>query len=184
MKLAKYFKHYDRRYFLSLARRFYLVTKNIFFKQKEHIHLFILCPPYCGSTLMNEILSQSSNVSSNNVFGTREGQKLPQVRKLLFDQGWKKGKHTDWPRIKRIWRQNWDLNKSLLLEKSPTNISRVPEILEHFRHAKFIIMVRDPIPFVDGLRRRNSSDIFSAIHFVKKAYDYQLKNMKSIPLED
>ena len=51
----------------------------------ENKYLFILAPPYCGSTLLNEIISTSPFVSVNNLHGRREGQQLPTVRKIMFD---------------------------------------------------------------------------------------------------
>jgi stage III sporulation protein SpoIIIAA len=46
-------------------------------KSINNTYLFILSPPFCGSTLLNEIISSSDNVSVNHTFGTREGQTLP-----------------------------------------------------------------------------------------------------------
>ena len=51
---------------------------------EEHKFLFILSPPYCGSTLLNDIISTSKNVSSNNYLNTREGQTLPEVKQFMF----------------------------------------------------------------------------------------------------
>ena len=59
---------------------------NFIFSKKDHIYLFILSPPFSGSTLLNQIISSSKNVSCNNNIGTREGQTLPGVKKIMFDK--------------------------------------------------------------------------------------------------
>ena len=66
--------------YIRIIRLFsYLFSKNI-----KHQFLFILSPPYAGSTMLNQLISSSNNVSCNNNLGTREGQLLPQVRNFMF----------------------------------------------------------------------------------------------------
>ena len=36
--------------------------------------------------MLNQIISSSKNVSCNNNIGTREGQTLPGVKKIMFDK--------------------------------------------------------------------------------------------------
>ena len=53
-----------------------ILKNNFVIKKNNHKFLFILSPPYCGSTLLTELISSSGSVSVNNPFGTKEGQKL------------------------------------------------------------------------------------------------------------
>ena len=79
--------HNSSRWYLHLV--YYQLVKlsrfftNNLFGRKDHQFLFILTPPYCGSTLLNQILSTSKNLSCNNHLGVREGQLLPEVKNIL-----------------------------------------------------------------------------------------------------
>ncbi len=130
-------------------------------------YLFILSPPYCGSTLLNELLSTSPSVSVNNPYGTREGQTLPSVRKMMFDpeKRWDENVQFDWNFIKKEWRKYWDTNKAVLLEKSPPNIIRAAAINEAFQNAFFIIFHRNPYAHCESLIRRNNSSAKAAARF-------------------
>jgi len=94
--------------------------RKIFNPEIENKYLFILSPPYCGSTLLNELISISSFVSVNNPTGTREGQTLPTVKKIMFDDNtrWEELVDFDWDFIKNEWRKYWDTTKPIFLEKS------------------------------------------------------------------
>src|ERR1039457_4720612 len=85
--------------------------KKILTKRRKNKFLFILSPPYCGSTLLNEIISTSHSVSVNNKEGTREGQGLPSVRDMMFnhDRRWDESLDFDWEFIKKEWMKCWDL---------------------------------------------------------------------------
>ena len=77
-----------RNIYFFFVRQF-IALKNLFLKRRENIVLFILSPPFSGSTLLNQILSTSSNISCNNNIGLREGQHLPIVNKIMFhDERW------------------------------------------------------------------------------------------------
>lgn len=129
---------------------------NIFNSPVTGKFLFILCPAYCGSILMHEILCSSPFVSPNNVFGTREGQSLPEVRRLIdYRVRWREGYEYPWAEIRRVWMQCWDRSKPLLLEKSPPNLMRTGMITEFFGPACFIAMVRDPYVHSEGYMRRD-----------------------------
>ena len=82
---------------------------SAFGKRTENKFAFVLCPPYCGSTLLTQILASSKNVSINNANGTCEGQTLPQVRDLMFvEDRWDENLVIDWSHVKQIWEQHWD----------------------------------------------------------------------------
>ena len=119
--------------------------KNLFFSKKKNQHLFILSPPFCGSTLLTEILSTSRNLSFNNNIGLKEGQHLPETHNILFTQDrWNPNKKIDWLVIKSIWNKYWDRSKDILLEKSPPNICRAENINDVFNNSKYICLIRNP----------------------------------------
>jgi len=154
-------------------------TKRVIHHKKDSIYLFILCPPYCGSTLLHRIISSSNSVSSNNYYDSREGQQLPELKNKMFVKGrWEKGFYIDWEFTKRIWHKYWDVTKTILLEKSPTNIMHIDEITKHFKPSYYIIMVRNPYAQAEGLMRRNKWGAKEAAHFVVKTFKYQEYNIQ------
>ena len=79
------------------ARRNFLLFKNIFFAKKNHKFLFILSPPYSGSTLLTQIISTSKKISCNNYIATMEGQLLPELRNHMFNKDrWVKSNIYEW----------------------------------------------------------------------------------------
>jgi hypothetical protein len=154
-------------------------------KKQGQKYLFILSPPYCGSTLLNQLVSTASSVSTNNPWGTREGQTLPTVRKIMFDHDrrWDNSLDFDWKYIKKEWRKYWDLNSSILLEKSPPSIIRAKSIEKYFNPTYFIVFHRNPYAHCESLIRRSKgkTDARSAAIFAIKCLTYQKDN--SIGLE-
>jgi len=140
------------------------------------MHLFVLCPPYCGSTLLWKLLSTSSNVSALPA----EGQFLPEVEGIMREKPWDRNRALPWTEIKRVWETYWDLSKPVLLEKSPPNLIRALAIEAHFQPVKFVIMVRNPYAQVEGLIRRNQYKArFSAL-FAIKHLRAQLDNARTL----
>jgi len=166
-------------YYFSVRNKIFF--KNILFQNKKNQHLFILSPPYCGSTLLNEIISSSSNVSCNNNLGNREGQNLPETYKILFGEDkWDSNKDIDWKYIHKVWDKYWDKSKGILLEKSPPNICRAINIEKEFQDAKFICLVRNPYAQAEGIIRRNNASAKYAAEFALKCLKYQQKNIKEL----
>ena len=100
--------------FLKISRFF----TNNFFGKKEHKFLFILTPPYCGSTLLNQILSTSNNLSCNNHLGVREGQLLPEVKDIMFyNKGWHNEVIYPWEKIKNVWIRLWVRQRIELIDE-------------------------------------------------------------------
>ena len=82
-------------YFFVVRKK--MAVKNLFYSNSQNQHLFILSPPFCGSTLLNEIISSSNNISCNNNIGLREGQHLPVANKILFTKDrWDAEKKINW----------------------------------------------------------------------------------------
>ena len=144
-------------------------------------YAFILCPPYCGSTLMSQILASSKNVSINNPEGTCEGQTLPQVREHLFvENRWDENLQIDWPLVKRVWETHWDTKKPVLLEKSPPNILRAKQIEAHFEPAFFFAMWRNPYAHCESQIRRNRNSPREAAGFAVRCLNLQRRNIEQL----
>ena len=128
-------------FFLQSFKTLTLKVKNTFFSScKKHKFLFILCAPYCGSTLLNQIISRSTNVSCNNKLGVREGQLLPGVKEFMFTKDrWLSSTKYDWKKIKEVWLKYWDHSKIIFLDKSIPNIKRVDAISQVFYPIKYLL---------------------------------------------
>ncbi len=147
----------------------------------QHRFLFILSPPYCGSTLLSRILGTSKRVSVNNEVGTREGQTLPCVRDVMFvDRRWDESYIIDWDFVKQAWLKHWDLQKPVLLDKSPPNILRAGEIEQVFRPASFFVLVRNPYAHCESLIRRNRDLPEQAAGFAIRCLNWQRRNMHQL----
>jgi len=139
-------------------------------------YVFILCPPYSGSTLLWKLVSTSSAVSSL----PDEGQFLPEVEKWMRTDHWSDQTKMPWAEIKKAWNGYWDQDKPLLVEKSPPNLLRATEIAEHFDPSYFLIMVRNPYAHCEGLMRRNKDNARHAALFAVRCLRQQMKNAKEL----
>lgn len=167
-----------RRSIYYFTRRLILIVPNFIYSKKDHKYLFILSPPFSGSTLVNQIISSSKNVSCNNNIGTREGQTLPEVKKIMFEEKrWEEENKLPWDKIKRIWRSYWYLKKPILLDKSIPNIMRVDQLKEFFYPNHFICIVRNPYAICEGVMRRSNKSAEVAAKFTIKCLEYQMKNI-------
>jgi len=163
-------------YFNMIAIK--ILLKNYFFSSKDFKYLFVLSPPFCGSTLLTQIISSSNNVSCNNNIGLMEGQHLPQAKDILFTKDrWDIDKKINWIKVKSIWHKYWDLSKPILLEKSPPNIIRVEKINKHFNKVMFICLVRNPYAQIQSNLRRYNTDIKVAAKDYIKYLKFQKENL-------
>lgn len=155
--------------------------KEFFFKRSDNKFLFILSPPFCGSTLLNQLISTSSSVSVNNPYGNREGQNLPEIKKIFYpDTRWKEEIDLDWKYIKKTWMKYWDLTKPILLEKSPPNIIRAEAIKKAFSPHYFIIFYRNPYAHCESLMRRNNYSAAFSAELVIRYLTYQKYNIEKL----
>ncbi|MEO1517013.1 MAG: sulfotransferase [Bacteroidota bacterium] len=153
--------------------------KNLWAKEVPHRFVFVLCPTYCGSTLMQELLSTSPQVSANNVFGVREGLSLPQVRKLFdYRQLWTDGYEMPWLAIRAEWMKYWDRSRAILLEKSPSNILQMQPLAQYFAPSSFVLMVRHPYAHCESLIRRDGYTAEAAARFSLRCLHQQKKNLE------
>jgi hypothetical protein len=178
-KIIRYGSFGYERYSLQVARNY---INQLFQPKTEHIFLFILSPPYNGSTLLHELISTSAKVSFNNSFGTREGQTLPHVREIMFDHQyrWDQSVKFDWHRIKREWMKYWDLRCPVLIEKSPPNMLRAKEIEKVFEPSYFIIFHRNPYAYCESAIRRERQQPQTAAQFAIDCLKTQKENVNAL----
>ncbi len=166
-------------YFFAISKK--IALKNLFLAKKKNQFLFILSPPFCGSTLLTEIISTSKNVSCNNNIGLKEGQHLPKVHDVLFTEDrWDPNKEIDWNRIKKLWSKYWDRSKPVLLEKSPPNICRANNIDNVFSNSKYICLIRDPYAQIQSNIRRYNTDLEAAAKKYISYLKFQKNNIKTL----
>ena len=148
-------------------------------EKNSNRHVFILCPPFCGSTILWRMLSTSGSVSHL----PREGQFIPQAKPLMRgDDTWNPDKDIPWQQVREIYEQHWDQSKPYLLEKSPPNIitKRALEIEQHFSPAHFILLVRNPYAHCEGLMRRRGFTAKKSAEFTIECLAYQRENQKKL----
>ena len=149
----------------------------------ENTFLFVLAPPFSGSTLLTELIFTSRHVSVNNPYdGNLEGQKLPSVRQIMFTKGRFDTEYDfDWRYIHKEWLKYWDLTRPVLLEKSPANIFRALSLKQFFTPSRFIIFHRNPYAHCESFMRRLNSKPEQAASFVVRCLKAQFKNIQDIP---
>jgi hypothetical protein len=76
-----------------------------------HTYLFVLSPPYCGSTVLWRLLATSLAVSTHPT----EGLSLDEVKHIMSEgpKPWDPQKIIPWMEIKEQWEQAWDMHASL-----------------------------------------------------------------------
>jgi hypothetical protein len=143
----------------------------------EPQYLFVLSPPFSGSTILHNLLATSPSVSTLPA----EGQHLREAAEHMRGEHWSPNLEVPWEKIKQVWDDAWEGNGPIFLEKSPPNVLRAEEIKKHFQPSSFIIMMRDPYAFTEGIRRRNNN--FGVIRGVKlwvRIAKYQKKNIENL----
>lgn len=109
-----------------------------------------------------------------------EGMKIPGLAGLYgnFDERWNPTYTYHWGQLEQSWRKHWDLNKSILIEKSPPLIIRVKEMMRAFPVARFIILVRDPYAHIESLMRRRNWTVAQASGFSMMCLNAQYENIR------
>jgi len=138
--------------------------------------LFVLCPPYSGSTVLWKILGTSPQVS----ILPREGQFLDEVREVMRDEPYNADKKIPWKEIRAQWEQYEDPSKPIFLEKSPPNLVRAFEIEREFEPCHFIAMIRDPYATCEGIYRRGHKTLEETTKFWISCAQYQKINIEGL----
>jgi len=144
----------------------------------ENKHLFILSPPASGSTLLWRIVQTSPEVAAFS----REGKGL--VKHILAGKDrWNPSKIIPWEKVKQVWYEAWDLKKTILLEKSPPHLVRASQLEQNFPESYFIVSVRNPYAFCEGVSRRHSKNrgsFFNIAKFWIMCCRYQIRNIEEL----
>ncbi|MGC9453706.1 MAG: class I SAM-dependent methyltransferase [Phycisphaerae bacterium] len=139
-------------------------------------YLFVLCPPFSGSTVLWKLLATSPAVSAL----PGEGQFLPQVSDWMAPRRWDPDKQMPWDKIQREWDRIWDPGLPIHLEKSPAHIVRAEQIERHFEPAAFVAMVRNPYALCQGLTARQGRSATTAAEMWVKWARYQMHNIRNL----
>jgi hypothetical protein len=141
------------------------------------VYLFVLCPPYSGSTVLWRLISTSKMVSTL----PNEGQFLPELQGVMRHDAWNADRRLPWDEIRDVWRSHWDLTKPVLVEKSPPNLTQVDAIRRHFVPSAFVLMVRNPYAHAEGLMRRNGWTAAASADFSIRRLRDQMENVRRLP---
>ena len=140
-------------------------------------YIFVLCPPFQGSTIIISLLDKFSHVSSfldyTNVWAGESQSIYKRYDKNYDENRWNPDYKLDMKSIEKIYDEYLDKNK-IWVDKNPPWICRAEEIQNYFEKlgdVYFIISIRNPYSF-DG----------SASNWVKFAeyQKYNIKNLKNI----
>jgi len=117
------------------------------FNENEQPHfLFIITPPYSGSTALSELLNTSYRTM---ILQERaEGQWL--IPGLCEKDRWNQDKKVDYDSVKATWLSRFQMvqrltgNVDVVIEKSPPNMMRIEELASQFNSYSFIANNRNP----------------------------------------
>ncbi len=108
--------------------------------------MFILTPPYSGSTAIAKLLNTGNGTMLLHPKG--EGQWL--IPSLCANDRWEADKNINYESIKAVWLNKYQsVNKlvgniTTVIEKSPANMMRIREISSLFNDCSFIANNRNP----------------------------------------
>lgn len=113
----------------------------------EPFFLFILTPPYSGSTALAQVLNSSPTTSF--LQRRAEGQWLvPGMCQL--PNAWDSETQMNWDSIRAVWFERVKLiqeavqNVEVIIEKSPPNLLRIDKLVDTFPNNAVIALNRDP----------------------------------------
>jgi hypothetical protein len=114
-------------------------------------YIFVLCPPYQGSTIILNLLSSSKNVSSfigkSHWMGESHWLLKKHGDKNYESNRWDPNYNLDMNLVKKLFDIYLDDTKTIFIEKSPPTICRAKMFEEYFSglgEVYFIISIRNP----------------------------------------
>ncbi len=114
--------------------------------EEEPHFLFLITPPYSGSTVLAKILNSSQGTTFLHERG--EGQWL--IPGMCEPGRWDREKAINWKSVRSVWLKRIEFIKSLtqnvdlIIEKSPPNIVRMDQLKETFPNHSLVAFNRDP----------------------------------------
>lgn len=115
-----------------------------------HKFIFIMCPPFQGSTLLYRLIDSSPNVSTLLGKSPWAGE-AQYIYKDIDPNYWDNRNNKDYDLdMDMVWdvcSSNWDMSKPVLCEKSPQHIYRADKIYDYFSkkgEVYFMTQIRDP----------------------------------------
>jgi len=142
---------------------------------KENKYLFIIGMNSSGTTVLQNLLSQSKNCISfihdkhpHGIEGQaacfyygKRGQYPRDVGKyaLIWTEVSERFDKIQWEEVKKTWHAVWAKNKSRMppepvyLEKTPFSVLFVDKLIEHFKNSRFILIHRNPYAICESLFR-------------------------------
>jgi len=113
----------------------------------EPLFVFLLTPPYSGSTAIAKFLATAPQIGLLQKKG--EGQWL--VPGLSESDRWDANKPVNYSSVKAVWLSAWQNLRtegggmpSVVIEKSPPNLVRIKRLARLFKSVSFIANNRDP----------------------------------------
>jgi hypothetical protein len=114
--------------------------------------IFVMCPPFQGSTVIVNLLNSSSNVSTFldcKKTSRGEGQWLYKYHgDVNYENNrWNPKYKLDMNMVNKVFNTYLDKNKQIWVEKSPPNICRAKQFQDYFSklgEVYFIISIRNP----------------------------------------
>lgn len=143
--------------------------------RNKKIFIFILCPPFQGSTLLVNLLDSSKKTASfvGKCWAGEFQSLLKKNGDRKYDKNrWNPDYDLDMNLVKNIFDNYLDNSKNIFVEKSPPTICRAKmfeEYFEQFGDVWFIISIRNPY----------SSRWHNDCNWIKCA-NYQRRNIKNL----
>lgn len=156
----------------------------------HHRHLFIAGVHRSGTSLIHELLREHPDVSGfkdTPAYMEDEGQFLQSVYprgevfggpgRFAFDpRAHMTGEHPlatadNARRLFEQWREYWDLDKPVLVEKSPPTILRTRFFQTLFPGSRFLVILRHPVAVAYATRKWSRTSIMSLIDHTLTAYE-------------
>jgi hypothetical protein len=112
-------------------------------------HIFLLNPPFSGSTAMADLLLKSPLTWSP--WRNGEGQWVEEVTAEMRRDPWNPEVDFEWALIREAWLRRRPAGGRIMVEKSPPNLLRVRSIMAAFPNSVFVISNRDPYAWLGGV---------------------------------
>lgn len=159
-----------------------------YFGRKLHNPIFIIGIARSGTTLLNNLLAQHQQVAAlseaNDLWDATgfpwyaSPRETPPIwiDHVAYTKRWWRDNEQRKPEIRAVFgAYQWMQRKSYLLNKSPLNTYRVPQLVEMFPDAQFIHLVRDGRAVVQSYTRKqygkniDHPDVFEPLGLLDEA---------------